>query len=52
MMQININMLSILKIYLNTVRLTPKKQQVMNFSTLTHEDQQKSGNLKLLVQIS
>jgi len=45
-------MLSILKIYLTTVRRTQKKQREMNFSTLIHQNQQKSGNLKLVVQIS
>ena len=42
----------ILKVYLNTVQLMPKKQQLMNFSILIHQDKRKSGNLKLVVQIS
>ena len=29
-----------------------EKQRLMNFSTLIHQDQRKSGNLKLVVQIS
>ena len=49
MMQITV---LILRTYLSTVRLTLKKQQVMSFSSLIHADQRKSGNLKLVGQIS
>ena len=40
-----------LKIYLSIAQLMPKKQRLMNFSVLIHQDQWKSGNLKLVVQI-
>ena len=40
------------KTYLIEVHLTPKKQQVMSFSILIHQDQRKSGNLKLVAEIS
>ena len=42
----------ILRTYLNTAHLTPKKQQVMSFSSLVLPDLLKSGNFKLVVQIS
>ena len=35
-----------------TVQVMPKKQRLMNFSILIHQDQRKGGNLKLVVQIS
>ena len=41
-----------IKNLLTAVRLTPIRQQVMTFSFLIHPDMQKSGNLKLAVQIS
>ena len=40
------------KIYLSIAKLMPKKQRLMNFSILIHQDQRKSGNLKLVVHIS
>ena len=42
----------ILRIYLSTAHLMPKKQQVMSFSFLIHPDMRKSENLKLVAQIS
>ena len=42
----------ILRTYLITVHLTPIRQQVMSFSSLIHPEMQKSGNLKLVVQIN
>ena len=49
MMQIT---LLILKIYLTTARHMQKKQRVMNFSILIHQNKRKSGNLKLVAQIN
>ena len=42
----------ILRTYLSTAHLTPIRQRVMSFSSLIHPEMQKSGNLKLVVQIS
>ena len=42
----------ILKIYFSIAQLMLKKQRLMNFSILMHQYQRKSGNLKLVVQIS
>ena len=41
-----------IKTYSTTVRLKPIRQQVMSFSSLIHPEMRKSGNLKLVVQIS
>ena len=42
----------ILRTNLSTAHLMPKKQEVMSFSISIHQEMQKSGNLKLVVQIS
>ena len=42
----------ILRTNLSTAHLMPKKQEVMSFSILIHQEMQKSGNLKLVVQKS
>ena len=42
----------ILRTYLSTVHLTLIRQLVMSFSILIHPEMRKSGNLKLVVQIS